>query len=77
MIFVDADKPDINDLIKLSKAFGHPTTDLGRFHFTLELLFNRSDHPLHQFLASDLWDRPLAARNIDALQDLAGVKSLP
>ena len=77
MVLVDADESDVHHLVKLSQAFGHPAPNLRRFHFALEFLFHRSDHPLDQFLSSNLRYRSLSAGNVDALQDLAGVKSLP
>ena len=77
MVFVDADESDVDNLIKFSQPFGHAATNFGGLHFALKLLLDGADDPLDQFLSSDFRDRPLSTGNIDALQDFAGVKSLP
>ena len=75
MIFVDTDKSNVHHLVKFPQSFRHAAPNFRGLHFALELLFDRADDPLDQFLPSDLRNRPLAAGNIDALQDFAGVKS--
>ena len=74
MVFVDTDKSDVHHLVKFPQPLGHAAPNFRGLHFALELLFDRADDPLDQFLPSDLRNRPLAAGNIDALQDFAGVK---
>ena len=74
MIFVDTDKSNVHHLVKFPQSFRHAAPNFRGLHFALELLFDRADDPLDQFLPSDLRNRPLAAGNIDALQDFAGVK---
>ena len=74
MVFVDTDKSDVHHLVKFSQPLSYAAPNFRGLHFALELLFDRTDDPLDQFLPSDFRYRPLAAGDIDALQDFAGVK---
>ena len=76
MVFIDADKSDVHNLVKFPQPFGHTASNFRGFNFALEFLFDGADDPLDQFLPIDFRDRPLSAGNIDALQDFAWVKSL-
>jgi len=74
MVFVDTDKSDVHHLVKFSQPLSYAAPNFRGLHFALEFLFDRAHDPLDQFLPSDFRNRPLAAGNIDALQDFAGVK---
>ena len=74
MVLVDTDKSNVHHLVKFPQSLSHAAPNFRGLHFALELLFDRADDPLDQFLPSDLRNGPLAAGNIDALQDFAGVK---
>ena len=74
MVFVDTDKSNVHHLVKFPQSFRHAAPNFRGLHFALVLLFDRADDSLDQFLPGDFRNGPLAAGNIDALQDFAGVK---